>query len=162
MAQRREQDHWAECESLQRLALIELDRGNPHAARERAHTIAAVAAKMGEGSEGPFAAMLDALAATVLGEPSAEGRVAQALDALRAFDAKALLACALTMAAATDLGYGHLQQAAIRAEEALRAAEAVGRRSEIVMARVILARVALRRGEDRLRHVGYRAPSRVH
>jgi len=91
--------------------------------------------------------MLDALAATVLGEPSAEDRVAQALDAIRALDAKALLSRALTLAAATDLGYGQLQQAAIRAEEALRAAEGVGRRSEIVMALVILARVARRRGD---------------
>ena len=144
---RREQDHWAECEGLQRLALIELERGNARAARERARGIAAVAAKMGEGSEGPFAAMLDALAATVLGEPGAERRVTQALDALRALDAKALLSRALSLAAATDLGYGHLQQAAIRAEEALRAAEGVGRRSEIVMALVILARAALRRGD---------------
>jgi DNA-binding SARP family transcriptional activator/tetratricopeptide (TPR) repeat protein len=144
---RREQDHWAECEGLQRIALIELERGHPSGARDRARRIAAVAAKMGEGSEAPFAAMLDALAATVLGEPNADDRVTHALDALRALDAKALLSRALTLAAATDLEYGHLQRAAARAEDALSAATVVGRRSEIVMALVILARVALRRGE---------------
>ena len=50
---RREHDHWAECEGLQRLALIELERGNAGAARDRAHEISAVASKMGEGSEAP-------------------------------------------------------------------------------------------------------------
>jgi len=144
---RREQDHWAECEGLQRLALIELERGHASAARERARRIAAVAAQMGEGSERPFSEVLDALAATVLGEPGAEDRVVQALDALRALDAKALLSRALTLAAATDLEYGHLQRATARAEDALLAARVVGRRSEIVMALVVLARVALRRGE---------------
>jgi hypothetical protein len=136
-----------ECEGLQRIALIELERGDAAAARERARRIAAVAEKMGEGSEAPFAAMLDALAETVLGESGADDRVEQALVTLRALDAKALLSRALTLAAATDLEYGHLQRAAIRAEEALSAANVVGRRTEIVMALVLLARVALRRGD---------------
>ena len=144
---RRDQDHWAECEGLQRLALIEIDRGNAGAARDHARVIAGVAAKMGEGSEAPFAAMLDALAATVLGEPDAESRIEHALASLRAIDAKALLSRALTLAAATDFEDGHLGRAATRAEEVLRAAEIVGRRSEIVMALVVLARVALRRGD---------------
>src|SRR5207247_2184252 len=89
---------------------------------------------------------LDALAATILGESSAEERVTQALDVLRALDAKALLSRALTLAAATDLEYGHVQMAATRAAEALEAARVVGRRSEIVMALVILARIAARQG----------------
>jgi hypothetical protein len=144
---RREQDHWAECEGLQRLALIELERGNPSVARERARAIAAVATKMGEGSEAPFAAMLDALAATALGEPNAENHVELALAVLRQIDAKALLARALAFAATTDLDRGHLARAASRAEEALHAAEVVGRRSEIVTARAILAHVALCRGD---------------
>lgn len=144
---RREQDHWAECEGLQRLTLIELERNNPGAARDRARELSAVSAKMGEGSEAPFAATLDALAATVLGESSAEDRLEHAIGVLRSIDAKALLSRALTLAAATDLKYGHLERAAIRAEEALLAAEVVGRRSEIVMARVLLTRVALRCGD---------------
>jgi len=107
-----------------------------------------VASKMGEGSEAPFATMLDALAATALGEPNAEDRTELALGILRDIDAKALLSRALTLAARTDLEQGHLARATTRAEEALHAAEVVGRRSEIVMALVILSRVALRRGDQ--------------
>jgi DNA-binding SARP family transcriptional activator/tetratricopeptide (TPR) repeat protein len=145
---RRERDHWAACEGLQRLALIELERGNPGGARDRARDIMAVAAKMGEGSEAPFAAMLDALAARVLGEPNAEDRIDLSLGVLRGIDAKALLSRALTLAATIDLEHGHLERAAERAEEALRAADVVGRRSEIVMALVILSRVARTRGDQ--------------
>src|SRR5262249_13912943 len=83
---RREPDHWAECEGLHRIALIELARGQGNAVRGRARRIAAVAARMGEGSEAPFAAMLDALAAAVLDEPGADDRVSQALETLRAID----------------------------------------------------------------------------
>jgi DNA-binding SARP family transcriptional activator/tetratricopeptide (TPR) repeat protein len=144
---RREHDHWAECEGLQRIALIELARGQAHAVRDRARRIAAVAARMGEGSEAPFAAMLDALAAAVLDEPGADDRVSQALETLRAIDAKALLSRALTLAATTDLEHGELQRAAIRSEDALAAAVAVGRRSEVVMALALLARIALHRGD---------------
>src|SRR5262249_30528561 len=100
---RREHDHWAECEGLQRIALIALSRGDADAARARPRRIAAVAAKMGEGSEAPFAAVLDALAAAVLGESGADDRLAQALHTLRSLDAKAMLSRALTLAAATDL-----------------------------------------------------------
>ena len=106
-----------------------------------------VCSNMGEGSEAPFANMLDALAATILGEPDAENRIELALGILRDLDAKALLSRALTIAATTDLEQGHLARAAARATEALHAAEVVGRRSEIVMALVILSRVALRRGD---------------
>src|SRR5262249_27394532 len=106
----REQDHWAECECLQRLALIELERGRAAAARERARAFAGVAAKMGEGSEAPFAATLEALADMALGLSGAEDRVARAIGALRDIDAKALLACALLFAAAADLERGDLDR----------------------------------------------------
>ncbi len=151
---RQQHDHWAECGALQRLALIEFERGRPDAARIRANELAAVAAKMGEGSEGPLADMLDALARLMLGEPGANERTEAALAVLRRLDAKALLARALTVAAAADLDRGDVASAATRAEEALRAAEIVGRRSEVVLALALLTRGAERIGDASAAH-GY-------
>jgi predicted ATPase/DNA-binding SARP family transcriptional activator len=142
-----EQDHWAQCECLQRLALIELERGAPRAARARACDMARVAAKMGEGSEAPIAAMLQALTDWMLGEPDADDRVEDAIAVLRRIDAKALLSRALLIAAAIDLDAGYVDRAANRAEEALLAAEVVGRRSEIASGFAIRARVALAGGD---------------
>jgi DNA-binding SARP family transcriptional activator/tetratricopeptide (TPR) repeat protein len=143
---RREHDHWAECGGLQRLALIEFERGCPDAARSRARELALVAAKMGEGSEAPFAEMLDALSRLALGEGDANERVEAALGVLRRLDAKALLSRALTLAATADVNHGELERAGARAEEALTAAEIVGRRSEVVMALALLVWVGRRRG----------------
>jgi predicted ATPase len=147
MLARREQDHWAECQALQRLALIEFERRDPAAARDRARQFAAVALKMGEGSEAPFAAVLEALANVSIDDPDADKAVADALTALRAVDAKALLSHALSLAAAMDLERGDVDRARLRAEEALAAAEVVGRRSEIVMALIVLARAARQKGD---------------
>jgi hypothetical protein len=127
--------------------LIEFERRNPAAARDRARQFAAVALKMGEGSEAPFAAVLEALAADSLGDPDADKAVSDALALLRAVDAKALLSHALSLAAATDLERGDVDRARIRAEEALAAAEVVGRRSEIVTALIVLARAARQSGD---------------
>jgi ATP/maltotriose-dependent transcriptional regulator MalT len=103
---------------------------------------------MGEGSEAPFAQALDALAALMLDEPGADDRTGRAITALRAIDAKALLARALTMAATVDFAQGRLDQAEARAREAQRSAEIVGHASERVIALAILARVALMRGDQ--------------
>ena len=143
----REQDHWAECECLQRLALVELERGRPDDARNRARDMARVAAHMGEGSEAPFAATLQALADTISGEPDADDRVERAIQVLRDVDAKALLSRALAIAAAADLDRGDTERAARRADEALRAAEVVGRRSEIAMVLAIKIRLAIAQGD---------------
>jgi tetratricopeptide (TPR) repeat protein len=142
-----EQDHWAECLCLQRLALIEIEGGDPESARARVHQLAQVAAKMGEGSERPVADALRALADCMLGDAAAGDRVDQAISRLRNIDAKALLARVLTIAATIDLQRGHQLRAAERAQEARRVAEAVGHRSEAVMAQVLLARAARDRGD---------------
>ena len=144
----REQDHWAECECLQRLALVELERERPDIARDRARDMARVAARMGEGSEAPAAATLQALAAKIAGEPDADERVDRTIQVLRDVDARALLSRALAIAAAIDLDRGDAERAACRADEALRAAEVVGRRSEIATALAIKARLALAHGDS--------------
>ena len=143
----REDDHWAICECLQRLALIELERGNSDRTRECAKELAAVASKIGEGSEAPFAVTLEALSSLMLGDPKASARFDEAIAVLRQIDAKALLSRALAFAAIFDLEARNLRRAAGRAKEALAAAEVVGRRSEIVKARAILARVAQASGD---------------
>jgi DNA-binding SARP family transcriptional activator len=142
-----EQDHWAECECLQRLALLELERGVPLRARDRAREMACVAAKMGEGSEAPFAATLQALADAMAGQAGADDRLERAIDVLRQIDAKALLSRALLIAAALDLDRGQPARAEARADEARRAAEVVGRRSDVVTVLAIRARLALARGD---------------
>jgi hypothetical protein len=144
-----EDDHWAICECLQRLALIELERGNPERTREHARELAAVATKIGEGSEAPFAATLEALSSLMVGDAKASARFDEAIAVLRQIDAKALLSRALAFAALFDLETRNLPRAAGRAQEALAAAEVVGRRSEIVIARAILAHVAQAAGDRR-------------
>src|SRR5258706_13651279 len=106
-----EHDHWAECECLARLALNDLEQGRSDLARARCVELAPVAAKMGDGSERPFAATLDALARLSAGEPEAPVLLDQALEDLRSVDANALLARALTFAGFVDLEADHLQRA---------------------------------------------------
>jgi hypothetical protein len=102
---------------------------------------------MGEGSEAPFAAALEAISEMMLRNPQASGNVERTIDELRKIDASALLSRALLFVAASDFEAGNLQETAARANEALSAAEQVGRRSEIVLARSILAQVALASGD---------------
>jgi hypothetical protein len=58
-----------------------------------------------------------------------------------------LLSQALLFAAATDIDAGQLARASARAGEALSAARVVGRRSEIVWALTLLARIARQQGD---------------
>jgi DNA-binding SARP family transcriptional activator len=146
----RHQDHWAECECMARLGQIDLEGGRPAAVLARTPELRRVAAKLGEGSEAPLAEALEALARLALGESGADERLEEALDRLRAIDTKGLLAYVQNLAAEWDLRggqCGHLERARRRAEEALGAAAAVDRRSQIALARCCLARCALLAGD---------------
>ena len=149
-----EHDHWAECECLARLAINDLERGRPDLAEARCRELAPVAARMGDGSERPLAAALEALAHLAVGQADAESRLEHALDDLRRVDAKALLARALIFAASINLEGNRPDVARLRADEALRASEIVGNRTQIVMARALLGLVALR-GDDRPAAAGH-------
>jgi DNA-binding SARP family transcriptional activator/tetratricopeptide (TPR) repeat protein len=140
---RRNEDHWATCECMARLGQIDLEAGRPAAVLARTPELRRVAAKLGEGSEGPMAEALEALARLALGEGGAGERLEQALASLRAIDTKGLLAYAQNFAAEVDLCCGRLDQAARRAAEALHAATAVDRQSQIALAHSCLARCAL-------------------
>jgi DNA-binding SARP family transcriptional activator len=136
-------DHWAEWDCLARLVMLELEAGHAAAARERCAELAPVAARMGEGSEGPFAAALEAMADLAAGEVGAGQRLAAAAEALRAADARGRLAYTLLFIADDDLRAGRTPVARRHAEEALRATELVGRYSDVAVAHALLTRAAV-------------------
>jgi DNA-binding SARP family transcriptional activator len=144
---RQTQDHWAEYECMARLSMIDLEQGRPAPALRRAAELRAAAARLGEGSEAPMAETLEALARLELGEDAASGLLETAIERLRLIDTKGLLAYAQILAAEIDLAAGRLAAAERRAMEALGAARTVERRSQVVLARTILARIALREGD---------------
>jgi DNA-binding SARP family transcriptional activator len=144
---RRAEDHWAECECMARFARIALEAGRPALARARAPELSAGTARLGEGSEGPLAEALAALARLALGEAGAAGRLDAAVATLRAIDTKGSLAYVQNLAAEIDLAAGRPEQARQRAEEALRAAAAVDRQSQMALALAALAQADLATGD---------------
>jgi DNA-binding SARP family transcriptional activator len=140
-------NHWLAYESLSRLVMLLLESGRPEAAVARCSELESLAGKLGEGSELPFAVTLRALARLAMGEAEAPAEVEHALGRLRAIDTKGHLAYSLNFAAEVAFGAGDLASAARRAEEALRAADAVERRTEVARSRLILARLAQRIGD---------------
>jgi len=144
---RREQDRWVESDCLIRLVEVEIDADRPSAALARCRELAPVAAKMGDGSERPVADALDALARVAACVPGAEGHLARALARLREIDAKGMLSYVLVAAAQIDLRAKRLDAARARAEEGLHAAEVVDRRSQVALARSVLAGVSLAQGD---------------
>jgi DNA-binding SARP family transcriptional activator len=140
-------DHWLAYESLSRLVMLLLERGSADVALSRCSELEPLAKKLGEGSEVPFAATLKALARLALGVPEAPGEVDRALDSLRAIDTKGHLAYASNFVADIEIASGALDRAKRRAEEALTAAEVIGRRTEVARARSLLSRIALMSGD---------------
>lgn len=145
---RLQRDHAHEFMSLEHLVELELDCGDASEALDRATELAALGTRMREGSEGPCADGLLALARMRLGE-DADGLVASAAAKLLNVDAKQRLAFLMSRAAWLDLGREQPSRALERACVALEAAEALERATEIVCARAVLARLARSRGDER-------------
>jgi len=143
----REETHWERCQAMAQRVMLELEHGNPAAARQLCAPLREIAAKMTGGSEPSVAAALDALAARALGERAADAALATAIDELRTLDANAALAYVLNTAAAQDLAAGNSADAERRASAALAAAGVLDRRSEAALARATLGRLALARGD---------------
>jgi ATP/maltotriose-dependent transcriptional regulator MalT len=155
---RGDEDHFRASVSLTHLAMIALERGEWSLAIARAAELTAIAEKLGDGSEGPFARATEAIARRRAGEAEADRLVEVALANLRAIDSKGHLAYALTHAAEIDLSEGDHANAARRAQEALAAACTVNRASEAAVARCLLGRAAFAAGRrkeaaERLRSV---------
>lgn len=142
-----DENQWPGWDALIKLVMIELENRRYGRAIERAKDALQLAAKMGEGSEMPFSEALAALARLGAGQPGALELVEEKLARLERIDARAFYAYALATAADLELAQGRSQPALRRAEQALAEAMTVGRRSEIVWARVLLARGAMERGD---------------
>jgi DNA-binding SARP family transcriptional activator/tetratricopeptide (TPR) repeat protein len=145
-------DHWGHSLALIRLARVSLDLARPGDVVARCLALEPLVAKLSEGSEGPFVTTLLALAKLKLGERGSLAAVTEALAKLRAIDSKAHLAYALDVLAEHDAGVGRREGARRYAEEALRAAEAVGQKSEGAVARSILAQIAFDQGDREAAH----------
>jgi hypothetical protein len=136
------EDRWRESKCLTWLALLEFERGRLDAARSRCRDVRAVAAHLGE-ADAPLADAIGALAeATEASEPQWD-RLDAVLARLRAVDDKSHLAYALNAAAALCLARGPPETARAYAREALDAARAMQRQSEIAIAEAILAATAI-------------------
>ena len=143
---RREQDRLGEFRALEHLAVLELQRQRYDEARRLGEDLVAIGARLGEGSEAPYARALVALCA-LAADAAAGAALDAALDALRVADAKQRLGHALLCAAELDLQQGRAAAARARAAEALELATLLERPSDVVLARVALARAAALAGD---------------
>lgn len=150
---RAQQHRRAECDCLTHLAMLDLETGRPQHALDRCETLLPVAAKMGEGSEAPFTAALEALARYALGEAGASEKLAAALSELRRIDSNLLLAYSLTYAAEVDLRSGDTAAARRNVEAALQAARRVGGRNMSVLANALLVLIERAEGGSVAVHV---------
>jgi hypothetical protein len=142
-----EADHLIRLQALTRIARHALEHGRPGETLERCAVLEPIVDKISEGSERPLVAALRALARLALGEADALSEAELAVEALRMVDSKAHVAYVLNALAAHDASEGRVDRARSRAQEALVAAENVGHKSEMAVARSRLALLALERGE---------------
>ena len=131
-------NHWREFECRAWLATVEFERGRDAEVLRIVNQIIAAATRMGEANA-PFAQALGALSRWRQGDCGAEAELTMSMEALRQLDDKAHLAYVLNEAAALLLDAGRHGAAATRASEALDAAQAVHRPTEIAVARARLA-----------------------
>ncbi|MEH6584572.1 MAG: AAA family ATPase [Halioglobus sp.] len=137
-------DRISEYQANEYLVMIDIERGEFAPARDRCQRLLEIGEKLREGSEGPFAHALVALCHYAL---EGKGSLQTELDSLRQVDAKQRLAYILNRAAQIDLQRENVKQAALRATEALEYASLLARKSEMMLARVALARVARARDD---------------
>jgi predicted ATPase len=134
-------NHWREYECMLALATVEFELERVDDVLRLVGEVADAARRMGE-PQVPFADALAALARMRRGERDAGAAVDAALDALRERDDKAHLAYALNEAGAFALAAGDPSAAARHAREALAAATAVRRPTQVARAEGLLAAAA--------------------
>jgi len=139
---RRDADHLTEFNALENLVALDMQRGRHGAALVTCRELGGISERFREGSEIPFARVLEALLAYAVGDDSAHASLETAFEALRIADAKHRLAFALTRTAELELLRGRTDDAKQHAAEALAMAETLGRASEIALAHAALARCA--------------------
>jgi DNA-binding SARP family transcriptional activator len=133
------ENHWREFECMVWLATAEYEHGRDAAALEHLRAIVAAAAGMGE-PDAPYAQALGALARLRQGgDATAAADLDASVVALRELDDKAHLAYVLNEQAGRALALGRADVAAACATEALAAARAVRRPTEVAVATARLA-----------------------
>ena len=140
-------DHWATFECTARLALLELEADNIPAAGSLADQLAPLAAKLGEGSEQPYAAAISALVALARHEHGAMAMLDRAISQLEQIDARFLVPDLHGIAAELHYRAHDLDAAHDRAAFAARVADEVARPFEAARAQALLACIAAQRGD---------------
>ena len=143
---RLQEDRWREIECLECLVKIAIEGEGLTEVGAICDEIDAIAARIGDGPA-PVADALRALALLLEKGDAGEADLRDPLAALRAFDDKAQLAYVLNQVAAFRLARGRLDGARTAAMEALGAARAVKRTTEIVVASAILASIEAGSGD---------------
>jgi DNA-binding SARP family transcriptional activator/tetratricopeptide (TPR) repeat protein len=141
----RDQAHWETYQVMSMSVICQMETGDAAAGLERCAALREVAGKMSEGSEPVVAAALEALVRLALHHDGAEAACEGAIAALKAADAKAMLAYVLCWSAEHALSNGNLDVAERQAGDALTVAALVDRRSELAVARALLGLIALAR-----------------
>jgi tetratricopeptide (TPR) repeat protein len=132
----RERDHWRGWAAAARLVTLALETRDFESASRWCERLQPVAAKMKGGSEEAKSAVLAAVLRFAV--DGNEDGLREQLEQLRIVDSKSDLAWALAYVAELELERGDAAGARRDAEEALAAAEAVGRASDAALARAIL------------------------
>ena len=138
MLARLREDRWREMECLVWIAKIAVEIGQTGEVATVCDEIDAIAARIGDGPA-PVADALRTLALMQSKTPDAAHHLNADLAALRALDDKAQLAYILNQVAIFHFDNGNLKDANIAATEALAAAQAVNRNTEVIVANSILA-----------------------
>ena len=140
MLARLRQDRWREMECLVWVAKIAIETGRTAEVATVCDEIDAIAARIGDGPA-PVADALRTLALMQNHVPNAAAKINANLTALRALDDKAQLAYILNQIAFFHVSNGDWESAKAAATEALAAAQAVNRNTEVVVAKSILAHI---------------------
>jgi DNA-binding SARP family transcriptional activator len=135
------EDRWREMECLVWMAKIAIEAESFGDARAFCDEIDEIAMRIGDGPA-PVANALRAIVQMRDPIDGAEPDLEKAISALRALDDKAQSAYFFNQVAEFYLDRGDLESARIAAEEALTAAQAVKRATEIIVAGSLLARVS--------------------
>lgn len=140
---RRDANHLAEFNALEQLVALDVQRERYPAALATCRELTRISERFREGSEIPFARVLEAVLNYAVGDDASHEVLEPAIEALRIADAKHRLAFALTRASELELKRERTSDAERHATEALSMAQALGRASEIALAHVALAKCAL-------------------
>lgn len=137
---RRDGDRVNEYLALEHLVTLQVERGHMAYCEAAGAELLALAGRMREGSELPFAQALCALGGLARQQPGASRAFEEALAALRRAESKHRLAFICSSAARLLLEQEEVLGARRLAEEALAAATAIGRPSDMAVALAILVR----------------------